>query len=65
MVQNITYSKIKILLISLLADLKMDDLLALPSTEIVVTMSCSGNRRKEQNLVKRGVGFDWGAGAVL
>ncbi|CAE7742023.1 NITA [Symbiodinium sp. CCMP2592] len=31
---------------------------------IPVTFICAGNRRKEQNLTKKTVGFDWGAGAV-
>ncbi|CDK24718.1 unnamed protein product [Kuraishia capsulata CBS 1993] len=26
-----------------------------------VTMVCAGNRRKEQNMVKKGTGFNWGA----
>ncbi|KAG7891951.1 hypothetical protein KL907_003299 [Ogataea polymorpha] len=26
-----------------------------------VTMVCAGNRRKEQNMVKKGAGFNWGA----
>lgn len=29
-----------------------------------VTFICAGNRRKEQNMTKKTVGFDWGAGAV-
>ena len=29
----------------------MDDLLALPSRELPVTLVCAGNRRKEENLV--------------
>lgn len=31
---------------------------------IPVTFICAGNRRKEQNMTKKTVGFDWGAGAV-
>ena len=44
--------------------LTMDDLVAMPSVTLPVTLTCAGNRRKEQNLVKKSLGFDWGAGAV-
>ncbi|PWN49198.1 hypothetical protein IE53DRAFT_159594 [Violaceomyces palustris] len=29
-----------------------------------VTLVCAGNRRKEQNVVKKGLGFNWGAAGV-
>mmetsp|Transcript_14720 Transcript_14720/g.21912 ORF Transcript_14720/g.21912 Transcript_14720/m.21912 type:complete len:827 (+) Transcript_14720:61-2541(+) len=29
-----------------------------------VTLVCAGNRRKEENMVKQGLGFSWGSGAV-
>lgn len=29
-----------------------------------ITLCCAGNRRKEQNLVKKGKGFNWGAAGV-
>ncbi|GMF98354.1 heme binding protein [[Candida] boidinii] len=29
-----------------------------------VTLCCAGNRRKEQNMVKKGKGFNWGAAGV-
>lgn len=32
--------------------------------EIPVTLVCAGNRRKEQNMVKKSIGFNWGAGGV-
>jgi nitrate reductase (NAD(P)H) len=35
-----------------------------PSREFPVTLVCAGNRRKEQNMVKQSVGFNWGAAAV-
>ncbi|KAI5435943.1 nitrate reductase [NADH] [Lathyrus oleraceus] len=35
-----------------------------PSRELPVTLVCAGNRRKEQNMVKQSVGFNWGAAAV-
>ncbi|KAF9153962.1 hypothetical protein BG015_002221 [Linnemannia schmuckeri] len=44
--------------------LTMDEIAALPSIELPVTLACSGNRRKEQNMIAKTVGFDWGPGAV-
>lgn len=41
----------------------MDDLLSLPKTTIPVTIVCSGNRRKENNMIKQTVGFNWTCGA--
>ncbi|KAK4493367.1 hypothetical protein RD792_017737 [Penstemon davidsonii] len=32
--------------------------------EIPVSLVCAGNRRKEQNMVKKTVGFNWGAAGV-
>ncbi|XP_073144174.1 nitrate reductase [NADH] 2-like [Henckelia pumila] len=34
------------------------------SKEFPVTLVCAGNRRKEQNMVKKTIGFNWGAAAV-
>jgi len=45
----------------------MDDLVSGSIGEIVsipVTFICSGNRRKEQNMVKKTIGFNWGPGAI-
>lgn len=43
----------------------MDQLInELPSLEFPVTLVCAGNRRKEQNMVKQTIGFNWGAAAV-
>ena len=42
----------------------MADLLAMPSRELPVTLVCAGNRRKEENLVKQTIGFNWGAAGV-
>jgi len=42
----------------------MDDLLAIPARELPVTLVCAGNRRKEENLVKQTIGFNWGAAGV-
>ncbi|KAJ4966531.1 hypothetical protein NE237_018380 [Protea cynaroides] len=35
-----------------------------PSKEFPVTLVCAGNRRKEQNMVKQTIGFNWGAAGV-
>ncbi|GLJ12378.1 hypothetical protein SUGI_0189720 [Cryptomeria japonica] len=32
--------------------------------ELPVTLVCAGNRRKEQNMVKQTIGFNWGAAGV-
>ncbi|KAH8434013.1 putative nitrate reductase [Aspergillus melleus] len=43
----------------------MDDLVdQFQSINIPVVLACDGNRRKEVNMVKRSMGFNWGAGAV-
>ncbi|KAK1141843.1 hypothetical protein N8T08_008355 [Aspergillus melleus] len=43
----------------------MDDLIdQFQSINIPVLLACDGNRRKEVNMVKRSMGFNWGAGAV-
>lgn len=35
-----------------------------PHTEFPVTISCCGNRRKEINMIKQTIGFNWGIGGV-
>jgi len=42
----------------------MDQLISLPSVTIPVTLVCAGNRRKEQNMVKKSKGFNWGPAAT-
>jgi nitrate reductase (NAD(P)H) len=42
----------------------MDDLAAMPTREFAMTISCCGNRRKEMNMIKQTIGFNWGAAAV-
>ena len=42
----------------------MADLLSLPTHSLPVTLVCCGNRRKEQNLIKQTIGFNWGAAGV-
>ncbi|KAF9924825.1 hypothetical protein FBU30_005274 [Linnemannia zychae] len=44
--------------------LTMDEIIALPSIKLPVTMACAGNRRKEQNMIAKSIGFHWGSGAV-
>ncbi|GAB2245286.1 hypothetical protein Droror1_Dr00000779 [Drosera rotundifolia] len=52
-------------LVSRPARLTMDQLISqFPSREIPVTLVCAGNRRKEQNMVKQSIGFNWGAAGV-
>ncbi|CAN6299375.1 unnamed protein product [Urochloa humidicola] len=47
------------------ARLTMDDLAtAFPAAELPVTLVCSSNRRKEQNMARQTLGFNWGPGAV-
>ncbi|CAH1428905.1 unnamed protein product [Lactuca virosa] len=35
-----------------------------PSREFPVSLVCAGNRRKEQNLTKQTIGFNWGAAGI-
>lgn len=43
----------------------MDQLITIfRSHEFPVTLVCAGNRRKEQNMVKQTVGFNWGSAGV-
>ncbi|KAI3761857.1 hypothetical protein L1987_52279 [Smallanthus sonchifolius] len=35
-----------------------------PSKEFPATLVCAGNRRKEQNLTKQTIGFNWGAAGI-
>jgi len=41
-------------------NLEMKDFLGLPYTTVECLLVCAGNRRKEQNMVKRTIGFNWG-----
>ncbi|KAF8370001.1 hypothetical protein HHK36_031969 [Tetracentron sinense] len=43
----------------------MDQLITeFPTREFPVTLVCAGNRRKEQNMMKQTIGFNWGAAAI-
>ena len=45
-------------------ELSMDELTkTFPTTEFPVTISCCGNRRKEINMIKQTIGFNWGNAA--
>ena len=44
--------------------LNMDQIIALPSVTLPVTLVCAGNRRKEENMLKKSIGFNWGPCAV-
>ncbi|KAJ6352806.1 hypothetical protein OIU76_001925 [Salix suchowensis] len=35
-----------------------------PARELPVSLVCAGNRRKEQNMVKQTIGFNWGSAGV-
>ncbi|KAL9187283.1 hypothetical protein ACHAXT_001386 [Thalassiosira profunda] len=45
-------------------DMSMDEIVAMPARELPVTLVCAGNRRKEQNMIRQTIGFNWGAGGV-
>lgn len=42
----------------------MSELTEMEPRELPVTLVCAGNRRKEQNMMKQTIGFNWGAGGV-
>lgn len=44
--------------------LTMDEIVAMPSVTLPVTLVCAGNRRKEENMLKKSIGFNWGPCAV-
>uniref|UniRef100_A0A7N0UMI4 Nitrate reductase n=1 Tax=Kalanchoe fedtschenkoi TaxID=63787 RepID=A0A7N0UMI4_KALFE len=45
--------------------LSMDQLVnEFPAREFPVSLVCAGNRRKEQNMVKKTIGFNWGAAGI-
>lgn len=42
-------------------ELSMDELVKIaPHRELPVTLVCAGNRRKEQNMIRQTIGFNWG-----
>lgn len=47
------------------AIITMDDIAAIkPIREMPVTLVCAGNRRKEQNMMRQTIGFNWGGAGV-
>lgn len=42
----------------------MDELVKMDTISFPCTVTCAGNRRKEQNMTKQTVGFNWGAAAT-
>eukprot|EP00933_Yihiella_yeosuensis_P071917 TRINITY_DN80164_c0_g1_i1.p1 TRINITY_DN80164_c0_g1~~TRINITY_DN80164_c0_g1_i1.p1 ORF type:complete len:621 (-),score=99.51 TRINITY_DN80164_c0_g1_i1:262-2085(-) len=44
--------------------LTMEDLMQMPKISLPVTINCAGNRRKEQNMIKKSIGFHWSCAAV-
>jgi len=47
--------------------LTMNDIVNMPPDthrELPVTLVCAGNRRKEQNMIRQTIGFNWGAAGV-
>jgi nitrate reductase (NAD(P)H) len=42
----------------------MDQIAAMPPRELPVTLVCAGNRRKEQNMIRQTIGFNWGSSGV-
>lgn len=44
--------------------LHMSDLVDMPARELPVTLVCAGNRRKEQNMIRQTIGFNWGPSGV-
>lgn len=45
-------------------EIGMDELAAMEPRELPVTLVCAGNRRKEQNMIRQTIGFNWGPSGV-
>mmetsp|Transcript_20965 Transcript_20965/g.30209 ORF Transcript_20965/g.30209 Transcript_20965/m.30209 type:complete len:879 (+) Transcript_20965:117-2753(+) len=45
-------------------EISMDELAAMEARELPVTLVCAGNRRKEQNMIRQTIGFNWGPSGV-
>lgn len=45
-------------------EIGMDELASMPPRELPVTLVCAGNRRKEQNMIRQTIGFNWGPSGV-
>ena len=44
--------------------LTMDEIIQFESVTVPVTVTCAGNRRKEENTIKKSIGFNWGPTAT-
>ena len=40
-------------------DIGMDELVTMPTETFPCLVVCAGNRRKEQNMIKKSIGFNW------
>jgi nitrate reductase (NAD(P)H) len=45
-------------------EFSMDAIAAMEPRELPVTLVCAGNRRKEQNMIRQTIGFNWGPSGV-
>ena len=45
-------------------EIGMDELVGMEPRELPVTLVCAGNRRKEQNMIRQTIGFNWGPSGV-
>jgi nitrate reductase (NAD(P)H) len=45
-------------------EISMDELVSMEPRELPVTLVCAGNRRKEQNMIRQTIGFNWGPAGV-
>jgi len=45
-------------------EISMDELADMEPRELPVTLVCAGNRRKEQNMIRQTIGFNWGPAGV-
>lgn len=44
---------------------KLEDLMSrFETVTLPITLVCAGNRRKEQNVISKSLGFNWGSGSV-
>lgn len=50
--------------VSMPMEVTMDELVAMEPRELPVTLVCAGNRRKEQNMIRQTIGFNWGPSGV-
>ena len=51
-------------LVSKELDLSMNEICSMTPRQISVLLVCAGNRRKEQNQIKKTIGFSWGAAGL-